>query len=91
MPSEDSLLARADERERRWLGRQIAKLIATLPAAQAELAAHSVRLRLPGLQELLRQAGMLETVMLELARERDIEGTNELPDPQGNTRLALPR
>jgi hypothetical protein len=91
MPSEDSLLARADERERRWLGRQIVKLLATLPAAQAELAGHSARLRLPALQELLRQAGMLETVMLELARERDIEGTNELPDSQGNARLALPR
>jgi len=91
MPSEDTLLALADERERRWLGRQIAKLVAALPAAQAELAAHSQRLRLPGLQELLRQAGALETVMLELAREREIEGTNELPDPQGNARLALPR
>jgi hypothetical protein len=91
MPSEDTLLALADERERRWLGRQIAKLLAALPAAQAELAAHSQRLRLPGLQELLRQAGALETVMLELAREREIEGTNELPDPQRNARLALPR
>jgi hypothetical protein len=91
MPSEDTLLALADERERRWLGRQIAKLVAALPAAQAELAAQAPRLRLPGLQELLRQAGALETVMLELAREREIEAANELPDPQGNARLALPR
>lgn len=91
MPAEATLLALADQRERRWLGRQIAKLIAALPAAQAELAAHSTRVRLPRLEELLRQAGMLETVLLEIARERGLEESNELPHPQGNAPLALPR
>jgi len=59
----------ADTEERRWLGRQIACLLARLPAAQAELAAQSPRIRLPELQELVRQVGLLETVMLEMARD----------------------
>jgi len=63
------VLKDAETTQRRWLGRQIACLLARLPAAQAELAAQSLRLRLPELQELVRQVGMLETVVLEMARE----------------------
>jgi hypothetical protein len=64
--------------ERRWLGRQLANLLSTLPAAQAELAAHSPRANLAQLQELVRQVGMLETVVLELARDQRIEGLEDL-------------
>jgi hypothetical protein len=63
-----SILKCADAAERRWLGRQIANLLAVLPAAQAELAAYATRAKLPELQELVRQTGMLETVVLELAQ-----------------------
>jgi hypothetical protein len=43
-------------------------------AAQDELAAQSRRANLPQLKELARQVAMLETVVLELAREHCIEG-----------------
>lgn len=57
-----------DATERRWLGGQIACILAALPAAQAELAAQSQRVDLPKLEELVRQVAMLENVVLELAR-----------------------
>jgi len=69
-----SLLKSADLSERRWIGRQLANVLAALPAAQDELAAQSTRARLPQLKELARQVAMLETVVLELAREHHIEG-----------------
>jgi hypothetical protein len=69
-----SLLKSADANERRWLARQLANLLAALPAAQAELAAQSTRIRLPQLKELARQVAMLETVVMELAREHRIDG-----------------
>ena len=68
-----SLMKGADPSERRWLGRQLANVLAALPAAQDELAAQSTRARLPRLKELARQVAMLETVMLELACEHRIE------------------
>lgn len=79
-----SVLKCADGSERRWLGRQIANVLSTLPAAQAELAAHSQRVNLPQLQELVRQAGMLETVVLELSsRAPTSDGT---PGPAAGSR-----
>jgi len=69
-----SILKCADAHERRWLGRQLANVLAALPAAQAELAAHSQRGNTAQLSEFIRQVGMLETVVLELAREHRIEG-----------------
>jgi len=69
-----SLLKSADPSERRWIGRQLANVLAALPAAQDELAAQSTRARLPQLKELARQVAMLETVVLDLAREHRIEG-----------------
>jgi len=68
-----SLLKCADPSEQRWLGRQLANVLAALPAAQDELAAQSTRARLPQLKELARQVAMLETVVLELACEHRIE------------------
>jgi hypothetical protein len=59
-----SVLRRASCDERRWIGRQIANVLAALPAAQAELAS------LPesrALEQLLRQVGHLETILLDLA------------------------
>ena len=71
-----SLLKTADPSERRWLGRQLANVLAALPAAQDELAEQShgqlAPARLRQLKELARQVAMLETVVLELAREHDI-------------------
>jgi hypothetical protein len=64
----------ADTAERRWLGRQLANVLAALPAAQAELSANSQRVHMTQLSEFVRQVGMLETVVLELARERCTEG-----------------
>jgi hypothetical protein len=61
----DALLKDVDATERRWLGRQIANIL----AAQAELAAQSQRVDLPKLEELVRQVAMLENVVLELARD----------------------
>ena len=75
-----SILRAADGAERRWLGRQIANLLSALPAAQTELSLHSTRAQLPELQELVRRVGMLETVVLELSRER-VERAIELPHP----------
>ena len=69
-----SLLKSADPAERRWLGRQCANVLAALPGAQDELAAQSSRGNLPQLKELARQVAILETVVLELAREHRIEG-----------------
>jgi hypothetical protein len=73
-----SLMKRADTAERRWLGRQLANVLAALPAAQDELAeqspGQSAPARLRQLKELARQVAMLETVVLELAREHHIEG-----------------
>lgn len=69
-----TLLKNADPGERRWLGRQLANVLAGLPAAQDELAAQSQRASLPRLKELARQVAMLETVVLELSREHGIEG-----------------
>jgi len=69
-----SLMKGADPSERRWLGRQLANVLAALPAAQDELAAQSTRARLPQLKELARQVAMLETVVLELACEHRIDG-----------------
>ena len=69
-----SILKGADAAERRWLGRQLANVLAALPAAQAELAANSQRVSMTQLSEFVRQVGMLETVVLELAREHRIEG-----------------
>ena len=77
-----SILKGAGDAQRRWLGRQMANIVCALPAAQAEVAAVSHRIDLRELRELLRQVAMLESAVLELA--------HELPDPQGNTRLALP-
>jgi hypothetical protein len=72
-----SLLKSADPSERRWLGRQLANVLAALPGAQDELAAQSTRVSLPHLKELARQIAMLETVVLELAREHRIEGLEQ--------------
>ena len=69
MAADALLLMDADATERRWLGRQLANILAALPAAQAELAAQSQRVDLPKLEELVRQAAMLENVVLELARD----------------------
>jgi hypothetical protein len=73
-----SLLKSADPSERRWLGRQVANVLAALPAAQDELAEQlptkPERASLRQLKELARQVAMLETVVLELAREHHIEG-----------------
>ena len=69
-----SILKCADTAERRWLGRQLANVLAALPAAQAELSANSQRVNMTQLSEFVRQVGMLETVVLELAREHRIEG-----------------
>jgi hypothetical protein len=69
-----SLMKCADPSERRWLGRQLANVLATLPAAQAELAAHAPRAHLAELQELVRQVTMLEMVVIELACAHHIEG-----------------
>ena len=68
------LMKCADTTERRWLGRQLANVLAALPAAQAELSANSQRVNMTQLSEFVRQVGMLETVVLELAREHRIEG-----------------
>ena len=76
-----SILEGAGDAERGWLGRQIASVIAALPAAQAEAAAVSHRFDLREVRELLRQVAMLESAVLELS--------HELPDPQGNPRFAL--
>ena len=76
------VLKGAGDAERRWLGRQIANIVAALPAAQAEVAAVSHRIDLREVRELLRQVAMLESAVLELS--------HELPDPQGNARFALP-
>ena len=73
-----SVLKSADAAERRWLGRSLANVLAALPAAQAELGAHSTRVSLPQLEELARQIAMLETVVLELAREHRIEGLEQV-------------
>lgn len=62
-----SILRRASHDERRWIGRQIANVLDALPAAQAELAALPPEKRLIALEHLLRQAGMLETIVLDLA------------------------
>ena len=70
-----SLVKSADTAERRWLGRQLANVLAALPAAQDELSARSHGL--PQLKELARQVAMLETVVLELAREHRIEGLTQ--------------
>ena len=69
-----SIMKCADTTERRWLGRQLANVLAALPAAQAELSANSQRVNMTQLSEFVRQVGMLETVVLELAREHRIEG-----------------
>lgn len=69
-----SIMKCADTAERRWLGRQLANVLAALPAAQAELSANSQRVNMTQLSEFVRQVGMLETVVLELAREHRIEG-----------------
>jgi hypothetical protein len=69
-----SLLKCADPSERRWLGRQLANVLATLPAAQAELAAQAPRANLAELQELVRQIAMLEMAVIELACAHRIEG-----------------
>lgn len=69
-----SLLKCADPSERRWIGRQIANVLATLPGAQAELAATAPRAQLTDLQELVRQVTMLEMVVVELACAHRIEG-----------------
>lgn len=77
-----SILKGAGDAERRWLGRQIANIVAALPAAQAEVAAVSHRVDLREIRELLRQVALLESAVLELS--------HELPDSQGNPRFALP-
>lgn len=77
-----SILKGAGETDRRWLARQMANVIAALPAAQAEVAAVSHKVDLPEARELLRQVAMLESAVLELS--------HELPHPQGNARLAFP-
>ena len=65
----ESILRTADATERRWLCRHLANVLAALPAAQAEAAAHSPRVRLPQLNELARQVAMLEAAIDELAHE----------------------
>jgi hypothetical protein len=77
-----SILKGAGDAQRRWLGRQMANILAALPAAQAEVAAVSHRIDLREARELLRQIAMLESAVMELS--------HELPDSQGNPRLALP-
>ena len=72
-----SLMKSADTAERRWLGRQLANVLAALPAAQDELSARAAHASLPQLKELARQVAMLETVVLELAREHHIEGLEQ--------------
>jgi hypothetical protein len=72
-----SVLKSANGAERRWLGRSLANVLAALPAAQAELGTQSARVDLPRLKELARQIAMLETVVLELAREHRIEGLEQ--------------
>jgi hypothetical protein len=71
-----SLLKSADPSERRWVGRQVANVLAALPAAQDELAeqapGQSAPAALRQLKELARQVAMLETVVLELAREHHL-------------------
>jgi hypothetical protein len=64
-----ALMKDADATERRWLGRQLANILAALPGAQAELAEQACRVELPKLKELVRQVAMLENVVLELARD----------------------
>jgi len=81
-----SILKCADSSERRWLGRQLANVLSTLPAAQAELAAHSSRVDLAQLRELVRQATMLEMVVIELACDHRIEGLDSGTE-QGLTRV----
>jgi hypothetical protein len=73
-----SLLKCADPSERRWIGRQLANVLATLPAAQAELAANAPRANLQQLQELVRQITMLEMVVIELACAHRIEGLEQI-------------
>ena len=73
-----SLMKSADSAERRWLGRQLANVLAALPAAQDELSEQSSGASLPKLKELARQVAMLETVVLELAREHHAEGRGPL-------------
>jgi hypothetical protein len=68
-----TLVKSADPAERRWLGRQLANVLAALPAAQDELAEQAPRASLRQLKELARQVAMLETVVLELAREHAAE------------------
>src|SRR5262245_51291901 len=72
-----TLMKSADTAERRWLGRQLANVLAALPAAQDELATQSPRATLPQLKELARQVAMLETVVLELAREHHDEAAGQ--------------
>jgi hypothetical protein len=69
-----ALLNAAGPGERRWIVRQLANVLAALPGAQDELAAQSARPGLPQIKELARQVALLETVLLELAREHSIEG-----------------
>jgi hypothetical protein len=71
-----SLVKSADSAERRWLGRQVANVLAALPAAQDELAGQATHAGLRQLKELARQVAMLETVMLELAREHSAEASS---------------
>jgi hypothetical protein len=73
-----SLLKCADPSEHRWIGRQLANVLATLPAAQAELAANAPRANLEQLQELVRQVTMLEMVVIELACAHRIEGLEQV-------------
>jgi len=62
-----SILRRASSDERRWIGRQIANVLAALPAAQAELASLPEDKRLDEVKRLLREVGKLETILLDLA------------------------
>src|SRR5262245_63306890 len=50
-----TLVKSADPAERRWLGRQLANVLAALPAAQDELAEQAPRAALRQLKELARQ------------------------------------
>jgi hypothetical protein len=65
----ETIVQDVDATERRWLGHQIASILAALPAAQSELAARSQRVDLPKLEELVRQVALLENVVLEVARD----------------------
>ena len=69
-----ALLNSAGPVERRWLVRQLANVLAALPAAQDELAAQPLRPSLSQMKELARQVAILETIVLELVREHGIEG-----------------